>query len=32
MKYVILEELAQMQSMTFIAQHLNVSTTTSSVN
>ncbi|MGO3211894.1 MAG: helix-turn-helix domain-containing protein, partial [Ruoffia tabacinasalis] len=27
-KYVILEELAQMQSMTFIAQHLNVSTTT----
>ena len=27
-KYVILEELAQMQSMTLIAQHLNVSTTT----
>ena len=27
-KYVIIEELAQIQSMTFIAQHLNVSTTT----
>src|SRR5699024_2390050 len=27
-KYVIIEELAQMQSMTLIAQHLNVSTTT----